>query len=396
MRFNKKPTVDYDDPKFIETVKNGYRMAIFWKDFFKQNKTDYLCYSHAVYLIGIPARISLNFNISNLNVCGDNTFRIFKNYLHQGDQFFFLKKRLLKYFETKKNTKKFFLRKIDIEINRKMNGKIKKMDDLPFHFKKIYDPKYSKKFELENKIAFDKKKFNILVATHDFYEGPNSEGEFIFPDYHAWIKYLLNYANKCKNKKIFWYIKPHPDFDESQFKILKNIIPKNKNIILLPGNTPNYFLIKKGINFVLTNHGTIAPEFAYKNIPTLLCSNSNFFSNFNFAIKCKNLDQYENYLDKITDLKIKIKKQDVLMYFYYQKFFFNDPIKFNIFPKQTVNANPIISLSDTVFSDDNLIINETFYKFFNKEKKLNRIFKVYENFIKNKNLFQLIDINKAI
>lgn len=396
LRFNKKPTVNFNDPKFKEILKDGFRIAIFWENYFKKNKIDYICYSHHVYLIGIPARVSLNFKTSNLNICGDNTFRMSKDFLYNGDQFFFLKKRLLSYFKKKKIKSKIILKDIDREIAKKMKGKIKNLDDLPFHFKKIYDPKYSKKFELKNKINIKKNKFNILVATHDFFEGPNSEGEFIFPDYYTWLKYLFNYANKCKNKNFAWYIKPHPDFDIDQFKILRNIIPNNENIILLPVDTPNYFLIKKGINFVLTNHGTISPEFAYNNIPSLLCSNSNFFSNFNFAIKCNDLNEYKKNLDKISKLNVKINKQDVLMYFYYQKHFFNDPIKFTIFPKQTVNANPIINLSETVFSDNNLIINETYNKFSNKEQKLNRIFEVYDFFIKNKNLFQLIDINKVV
>ena len=394
LRFHKKPTVDFENEKFKKNVKKGIRIAVFWEDYFKENNIDYICYSHAVYLIGIPARISLNFKTRNLNVCGNFTHRISKKYLYQGDEFKFLKKTLLKYCEKKKVNHKNYFKKTEDEIKQKMAGKITKLDNLPFYFKKIYNQKFSKEFELKNKIIINKRNFNVLIATHDFFEGPNSEGEFIFADYYEWLKYLFNYASK--NNTYNWYIKPHPDFDSKQLKILKDLLPNKKNITLLPVQTPNNFLIKNGINFILTNHGTISPEFAFNNIPTLLCSNSNFFNNLNFAIKCNNLKEYKDKLDRLNKINIKINKLDVLMYFYYQKHFFNNPIKFKIFPKQTANANPIITLNETVFTDDNLIINETYNKFFNKEGKLNKIFKIFDFFIDNKKLFQLIDTNKVV
>ena len=394
LRFHKKPTIDFEDQKFKDTVKNGIRIAVFWDDYFKKNNVDYICYSHAVYLIGIPARISLNFKTSNLNVCGNFTHRISKKYLYQGDEFKFLKKTLLKYCKLKKIRPKNLFKETENEIRQKMEGKITKLDDLPFYFKKIYNHKFSKEFELKTKIIINKNKFNVLIATHDFFEGPNSEGEFIFADYYEWLKYLFDYASKDNTYN--WYIKPHPDFDSIQLKILKNLIPNKKNIILLPIKTPNNFLIKNGINFVLTNHGTISPEFAFNNIPTLLCSNSNFFNNLNFAIKSNSLKEYQHKLDRLDKINIKINKPDVLMYFYYQRHFFNDPIKFKIFPPQTANANPIISLDNTVFTDDNSIINGTYNKFYDKEEKLNKIFKIFNFFINNKNLFQLIDTNKVL
>ena len=91
-----------------------------------------------------------------------------------------------------------------------------------------YSQKNTFKKNKNNNLSFDKTKFNILISAHDFYEGPNTWGKFLFPDFYEWLKFLSKYIEKDKKNSRHWFVKPHPDGSDDQTTILKEIFRNNK------------------------------------------------------------------------------------------------------------------------------------------------------------------------
>jgi hypothetical protein len=370
------------------------RVTLFWNDFFKKKKVYSIGYSHTPYLIGIPGRVAINFKVDSFNICGNNTFRINKKFFYFFDHFYVAKKAFSRFLKINFYKKKNILSLTQTYLKKRMSGNLDH-DNLPFFYKKTFNLQQVKIFKKKKPIEINKSNFNILIAAHDFYEGPNTEGQFIFSDYYEWIKYLINFSINC-NENYKWFLKPHPDTGDEQIKILKNLLIDIKNIVLLPVETPNIYLIKSGIKFVLTNHGTIAAEFAYYGIPSLLCSESNIYSNFKFAIKCKNINDYKNNLQLLNSYKIKIDHSEVLEFFYIKKFLYEN-INENTFWKSSVyNENPIINYNKRQFKDNANIIDEVYLKFYKNPYILDKINSNIIKFVKKKNLIQLSGDDKAV
>jgi|LakMenE01Jun11ns_1017448.scaffolds.fasta_scaffold9908331_2 hypothetical protein len=394
IKFYKKITSDFNDENFKKTLIDGLRVTLFWNDFFKKKNVYSIGYSHTPYLIGIPGRVAVNFKVHSLNICGNNTFRINKKFLYFFDQFYKAKKAFSRFLKINFYKRKNILVLSQIYLKKRMSGNLNH-DNLPYFYKKTFNSKQIKSFKKKKLIEIKKSSFNILIAAHDFYEGPNTEGLFIFSDYYEWIKYLINFSINC-NENYKWFLKPHPDTGDEQIKILKDLLIGNKNIVLLPLETPNIYLIKSGIKFVLTNHGTIAAEFAYYNIPSLLCSESNIYSNFKFAIKSKNLNDYESKLKLLSTYKIKINRNEVLEFFYIKKFLYEKINEHIFFNSSVYNENPIINYDKRQFKENIDTIDDVYLKFYKNPNLLDKINSNIIKFLKNKYLIQFSGDDKAI
>ena len=57
--------------------------------------------------------------------------------------------------------------------------------DLPYMNNSSFESKSFKQVLDKNK------KYKVLIAAHDFVDGQNFSGNFIFPDLYEWLKYLV-------------------------------------------------------------------------------------------------------------------------------------------------------------------------------------------------------------
>lgn len=386
IRFNFKGEVDFNSDEFKKILFSAMCSVVFWLNFFKKNKVKILLTSHNNYLLGIPNRVALHCNCQNvININASHTFRYNKEitYLYEH---MFRSKLILKKFQ-KVNKKNF--KKIYKNFSKKLINKMKGYSGLEM-------PRYVDNPYLENKktlnFTLDKKKFNILISCHDFFEGPNTYGNWCFSDFNQWIKFLVNFSNTKFASNFRWYIKQHPDTFNGNEKIIKKIIKKGKNFIFLKKDVSNRNLIKAGINFVLSVRGQVSYEFPYYNVPCLLASDFKIFSDYDFAFKSKNQKEYRENLINLPKLFLKFNKKkfikkDIFNY-YFVRYFLHQKCgeDDSYLPKFRENQKKIYFTNNPRFARfDNDIIEKYFSHLSkNKIKKLQK--KSILKFINNKNL----------
>jgi hypothetical protein len=97
---------------------------------------------------------------------------------------------------------------------------------------------------------------------------------------------------------------------------------------------------------VITNHGSIAHELAYYNIP-VINTGDNPHVNYKFCYHCKNIHDLKNIINNFNSYKNKIifNKRDIYqfayMHYYHFAFMFNSKYLFkdSYFVKQNIELN---------------------------------------------------------
>ena len=152
---------------------------------------------------------------------------------------------------------------------------------------------------------------------------------------------------------------------------------KFPNIKILDPNYSHKQIIKEGINFIITQHGSVGYEYAYLGIPVINSSLNNPQINYNFNINPKTSKQFIKIILNLKNLKFKIKKSNVAEFYfmrnYYQDktWFFNDLKKLNRYIKNW----------DGKYS---YRIYEYFVKYTSKKNNLKIIEHNLNNFLKSK------------
>ena len=151
---------------------------------------------------------------------------------------------------------------------------------------------------------------------------------------YEWIKYL---SAKSKEKIEYdWYLKTHPkmgDKYEWYQNFTREIIDKlliNSRIKILNPNTTHNGIIENGIDYVFTVFGTPAHEYAYRGIKVINASNNNPHSAYKFNLHINKFNEYNKIINNLRKIKFKIKKKEVLEFYYMhflyssKNWFFND------------------------------------------------------------------------
>ena len=131
------------------------------------------------------------------------------------------------------------------------------------------------------------------------------------------------------------------------------------------------WLIKEGINFVLTVNGNIAGEYPYFGIPAINASLNHPHVNYNFSVTPKSKKEYLRLIKNLSYLKLKIKKNEVLEHHYMKNEFFSNRWFFQDLNKVKNTLNGYenffrISMYEYWMKNFNL---EKHNKFYNKIKK---------------------------
>ncbi len=327
---------------------------MYWFDYFENNKVKGVILSHSVYIIAFPLRIACSKNISVFNAGFSSVYSLTKNKPLKFAYFNEYPKNFKK-FDNK--TKKNLIHIAKKNINLRLSGK----KDLLYKESQPLKEKIFSGFKIKNKVKNPK---NILVAAHDFTDAPHVHGNFIFNDFHDWMLYLGKKSNKIK--EFNWLIKLHPAEYDDNFKYVKQFLTQFPRLKLLLKNTSHNELISKGIKCILTVYGSVSHEYPFFGIP-VINAGENPHSGYNFSINPKNLSQYDNLINNLSNIK---KPKDVnRIYEYYAMY---NLVDFNLF-------------EELEFSQKKLNTNYIFKYFFLKYdiKDLDIIEKKYLNFIKS-------------
>lgn len=312
------PTISLKDKKFLDFAESFITLFLIWQKFFKENKIKSIIASHSVYSLAIPLRIALSKKKDAYVLSPQYLRKLKKNLIYQSCETRYFKKIFKKI--NQKNAMKI-LNTSKNKIKSRLRGHYS--SDYPYVTKSPFGN--IKKTKLLN----GHKKTKILIATHDFFDGPHANGLHLFPDYYHWFKFLCNTSVKTDYQ---WYVKTHPLYGaewkryvEYERKVVKNIIKDYKNITLLPANSTHNQIIKEGIDAVFTVHGTIALEYALFNVLTVNASLNNPHINYDFTLHPKNRIELEKIIYKIKTFKkrTKINKREIYEFYSIKNIFFS-------------------------------------------------------------------------
>ena len=255
------------------TYKGYFLFAMYYVNFEEifKNKIHYVLLSHDCYIqFNVAAKLARKkkaklFLINSKEIVkSKKTFiqhEIFKKYRKN-----FLKLKKTNYF------KKLRI-KAKENLKKRVNGNLKINMDYQaltaFHNRKI-------KPQIENK-----KNYNVLIATHCFFDNPHAFAQLNYLDYWDWIIFLGN-ISKESPKNFSWYVKPHRDFLPGTMEILKSFVEKFPNIKILDTNVSFKQLATEGLDLILTCHGSIAHEAPMLGINVINCAYNNSIK-FNFS-----------------------------------------------------------------------------------------------------------------
>lgn len=294
----KRPTADFNDENLFSLFVKGNQIFNICNNYFKKNKIECIIPSHVCYSsYGIISRIALSQNIPVFKIKSENwgkaLFRLIKvekSHLVDEHPYYNYKRTFSQFNSAIKKRARKIGKKLIID---RLSGK--KDNNIPY----LKLSSYNKKNELKNFNKL-KKKISVIIFPHSLNDNPHRFRSMIFPDFYEQIQFIFENAKKFKG--INWLYKPHPNETREMLIYHRKLAAKYANVIMLNQNISNRSLVKLQPKFILTNHGTIAHEFAYKNIPAI-CTGDNPHINYNFCIHPKNKKEL------ISKIKYLIKKK---------------------------------------------------------------------------------------
>ena len=302
------PTIDILDNRFIFSLKKSIGVFVFWRDYLANHNVRAINVSHCVYNLAIPLRIAINKDIPVYQINITNVYSLTKKNTHAYNDFFYFpnqfhvlpKKEQLKGLEGAKK-----------RLERRFSGEVG--IDMEYSKKSAYGGQKSQR------ILRKSNKIKILIATHCFFDSPHPYGLSIFPDFYEW----LNFLGKISEKTDYdWYIKTHPDFLPGNVEVINKLLKKYPKFTLIPSDTSHKQIIKEGIDYALTVHGTIGFEYAALGLPVINASMVNPHIAYNFNIHPETVEMYEATLTNLDNQNLLIDINEVYEY-YFMKFIFN-------------------------------------------------------------------------
>ena len=131
------------------------------------------------------------------------------------------------------------------------------------------------------------------------------------------MKFIGELSNKTDYE---WYIKTHPGIDIIDKKTINDLVSRYKKIILIPDTTSHNQLIEEGINIVLTVHGSIAIEYAAKNITVVNASLNNPHISYDFNIHPKSKEELKDIIFNLNSYVNNNLYSDDIYKCYYMKY----------------------------------------------------------------------------
>jgi hypothetical protein len=374
LRIAYKPTIDLNDKKFRLIFFRAEKIYEECKNYFKINNVVCVVPSHTCYInFGIISRLALKLNIPVIKIRPENRgnalFKLIKiDSKYKVDEFpYYNYKKIFRKFSNKKKIEGLKIGKKLLSL--RISGKYDK--NLPF----MPISQFSKNLKINKKIKIRQKE-KIIIFPHCYFDNPHRFRYMIFEDFYEQIKYFLDLSKKLNNYD--WYYKPHPNELRGDLDVHKTLLKDFPNIQYLDKTTGHNNIIKLNPKCIITNHGTIAHEYAAFDIP-VINTGDNHHVDYDFSLHIKSkkkLDEVMYNLEKYCK-KINFNKQLIYEFFY---------MHFHYFPNLN---NENILLKNNFFADKNIKINNSsklLYKFSKQSNLTDTNIKKYVRDFLDKNL----------
>lgn len=297
------PTIDLNDARFAESLRNALSSYVFWRDYFDVHPVRSVIVSHTVYIqSGVITRLAIRKEIPVYQINATHLHYLTQKNLWAYDEFFYYPEQ---YRELSPDEREKGLAEARERLQKRFAGEVGV--DMHYSSKSAYG-RIGKK-----KVLRDSSRIKILVATHCFFDNPHPYGVNLFPDFYEWLHFL---GEISKQTDYDWYIKTHPDFLPGNIPIIEEFIRKYPKFSMIPSDTSHLQLKEEGIDFGLTVYGTIGFEYAALGIPVINASLCNPRIRYNFNIHPRSIDEYRNILLNLSAQKLDIDINEVYEYYF--------------------------------------------------------------------------------
>ena len=295
-------TVDLESQEFRRIFEESLTYFFQWLDFFSKNEIKAICISHCVYHYAIPARVAMQSDIPVYEITAGSIFKLDRINLHAVVSHTALKTAADKGLATN-------FQEVIAVGNREIGNYLRPDAFKNPNLKALHSNEVSNDLELE----LDPRKITLLVATHLFYDAPHRYGIALFPDFFEWIDHLGQLSNKTDYN---WLIKVHPDLPLLKGSIIGDVLLKYPRLKLVPPSTSHASLVKAGVDFVLTVHGSVGFEFPLFDVPVIAANPNAPYSCFDFSISPKSVDELDKLIFGLTNGSKNIERNDLASFFY--------------------------------------------------------------------------------
>ena len=303
-----KPTVIIDDSRLHNIIREGIDVLIFWKEYLEHNNVKAVISSHIGVRMekNLPLKIAGQlFNIPFYSTHARNITHYPQPHLYSKE----VEKHYLSYHQRFKalteDTQNEGINWAKGRLKKRLSGIIGV--DMEYATKSAFTSKISSK-----PVVTKNNRIKILVTTHEFYDSPNCYGGLLFLDFYEWLMFLGNISRKTNYD---WYIKTHPDVLPISERVIKKIVDENPNFNLVPAETSFHQLATEGIEYVLTCYGSVGHECPLLGMNVINAGN-NPHMGYDFNWNPKTVDEYENLLLSLGELKKEINFDDIYEFYF--------------------------------------------------------------------------------
>jgi hypothetical protein len=356
LRTTYEPTLILNDSR-LKTIffraQKIFEEVIF---FMQKNSVKYIIPSHLCYIsYGIITRIAQFKRINIIKIKSENggraNFRLIKVDKYNLDEppYYSYKKTFSNFSSVEKNKALTLGKQI---IKKRFSGSFD--PNLPYMKKSQFSKNSPKKI-----INLSNVKKKIIIFPHCFYDYPHRYRSMIFNDFYEHAIFFMKLSKKMDNYD--WFYKPHPHSLSGHVNVHKDLLTKFRHINFLDKEVSHIDIIKLKPKCVITNHGSVAHEYAFYKIPAIN-TGDNPHINYNFCLNVKNLKQLKTTMLNLDAhiSKIDFDKKEIYEFIYMHYYHY-------------LNLN-----NESSLLKDRLFINKNFEN--NSQKILSYINK---NFINN-------------
>jgi hypothetical protein len=308
LRKTGKLTLDFGDPSLAFHTSEFLQYCDYFLAYFMENEVKAVICSHPVYHFGIPARVAVSKGVDAYlvdirratKIKTTNPFPYTNEWKSLRSDFNCLSE----------GTKKKALEVGESRLRNRISGD---KEDLGGEWRTKFSHPWTLNLdELQGRNS-------VLIALHDFIDSCHRYGPGFYPDFYEW---LLDVAEMSKNSNLNWLVKPHPWALRDVSEALMKIAGKFPNLKIIPPDTDNQELVRRGLKYCLTVHGHIAHELPYLDVIVINASMQNPHDNFEFSITPSSLSEYREKINNLESIVFEPNKES-LFEFYFMSYVFN-------------------------------------------------------------------------
>ncbi len=303
-------TINLKDKNFHKLIYDFLLVYYFWSNYLKDKRIKKIIGVHTVYSYAIILRIAISYKIEALIINDECISRLSKKNYFANTDFTSYSKNFLK---LNKKVKKKGLEISKKKLNKRLGGHAGIKYDLLSKKSSFHDKKLPRQIVKSTKLK-------ILVCTRNLFDAVHVFGSQLFVDNLEWLECL----GKLSNLNDYdWYIKTHRLY-EGKFKkyqpisnsTIYKIIKRYPKLKILKPDYSHKQIVSEGIDFVITQHGSVGYEYAYLGIPVINSSINNPQTSYNFNINPRTKFEFVKIIKNLKKIKFLIKKRDIEEFYF--------------------------------------------------------------------------------